>query len=77
MIIDINPIISPISGTGKDDLPQEPSQILCKTIEPEKKRKIIGDTFIRVTQIESLKRGMSIDSPDVYLAQGTTRIYKQ
>ena len=63
-------VACPISGNGKDEYRQEPSPILCKTIEPEKKRKIIGDTFIRVTQIESAKRGMTIDSPDVYLAQG-------
>jgi len=62
-----------IQGNGKTQFIQEPSQILCKTIEPEQKRKIIGDTFIRIVQIESAKRGMSIDSPDVYLAQGTLR----
>ena len=37
-----------IQGNGKTQFIQEPSQILCKTIEPEQKRKIIGDTFIRI-----------------------------
>ena len=52
---------------------QQPSQVLCKAIEPEEKRRIIGDTFIRLVEIESAKRGMSINDPDVFLAQGTLR----
>ena len=53
---------------------QQPSQVLCKAIEPEEKRRIIGDTFIRLVEIESRKRNMSIENDDVYLAQGTLRI---
>ena len=46
----------PIQGNGKTQFLQEPSQILCKTIEPEQKRKIIGDTFIRVgTDFDSIR----------------------
>ena len=54
---------------------QQPSQVLCKAIEPEEKRRIIGDTFIRLVEIESKKRNMSIENDDVYLAQGTLRIW--
>ena len=48
-----------IFGTRPDALKQEPSSILCKTIDPEQKRKIIGDTFIKLIQIESERRGMT------------------
>ena len=56
------------------EMKQQPSQVLCKAIEPEEKRRIIGDTFIRLVEIESKKRNMSIENDDVYLAQGTLRI---
>lgn len=62
-----------IYGSRPDQLRQEPSSILCKTIDPEQKRKIIGDTFINLVKIESERRGMSIDKDDVFLAQGTLR----
>ena len=62
-----------IYGSKPDDLLQEPSQILCKTIDPEQKRKIIGDTFIKLVQIEANRLNMSIDNKDVFLAQGTLR----
>jgi len=52
---------------------QEPSQILCKTIDPEQKRKIIGDTFIKLVKIEANRLNMSIENKDVFLAQGTLR----
>jgi len=55
------------------EMKQQPSQVLCKAIEPEEKRRIIGDTFIRLVEIESKKRNMSIENDDVYLAQGTLR----
>ncbi|CBY35339.1 unnamed protein product [Oikopleura dioica] len=55
------------------DLLQEPSQILCKTVDPEQKRKIIGDTFIKLVKIEASRLNMSIDNKDVFLAQGTLR----
>ncbi|CBY10899.1 unnamed protein product [Oikopleura dioica] len=62
-----------IYGSKPDDLLQEPSQILCKTVDPEQKRKIIGDTFIKLVKIEASRLNMSIDNKDVFLAQGTLR----
>ena len=62
-----------IYGSKPEDLLQEPSQILCKTIDPEQKRKIIGDTFIKLVKIEANRRNLSIDNTDVFLAQGTLR----
>ena len=47
------------------------SNPLCETINPEHKRKIIGDTFMNIAQREINKLGLSID--DVLLAQGTLR----
>ena len=44
---------------------------LSKTVNPEHKRKIIGDTFMRVTEAMVLKLGLKPE--DVYLAQGTLR----
>ena len=44
---------------------------LCVTVAPEEKRKIIGDTFMRVTQTMCEKRGLKAD--DVFLAQVPTR----
>ena len=44
---------------------------LCKTVNPEEKRKIIGDTFIRLANqiIEDLK----LNPEEVFLGQGTLR----
>lgn len=44
---------------------------LCETVAPEEKRKIIGDTFMVVTQAMCEKKGLKAD--DVFLAQGTLR----
>jgi len=44
---------------------------LCETIRPEVKRKIIGDTFIRVTEEAVKEFGLQFDQ--VLLAQGTLR----
>lgn len=44
---------------------------LCEVTSPEVKRKIIGDTFMRVTQQMVERKGLTAD--DVYLAQGTLR----
>jgi GMP synthase (glutamine-hydrolysing) len=41
------------------------------TINPEEKRKIIGDTFMRVAQAEIARLGLKAES--TYLAQGTLR----
>eukprot|EP01124_Arcella_intermedia_P001442 TRINITY_DN10792_c0_g1_i1.p1 TRINITY_DN10792_c0_g1~~TRINITY_DN10792_c0_g1_i1.p1 ORF type:complete len:659 (+),score=136.49 TRINITY_DN10792_c0_g1_i1:259-1977(+) len=45
--------------------------LLKETVNPEEKRKIIGDTFMVVAQREISKLGLSVD--DVLLAQGTLR----
>jgi GMP synthase (glutamine-hydrolysing) len=45
--------------------------MLSEVVDPQVKRKIIGDTFIRVAQEEIQSLGLSVD--DVYLAQGTLR----
>jgi GMP synthase (glutamine-hydrolysing) len=44
---------------------------LCVTVKPEVKRKVIGDTFVRVAEEELRKFGL--DPAHVYLAQGTLR----
>lgn len=45
--------------------------MLCFAINPEEKRKIIGDTFLKVAN-ETMKE-LNLDPSDVYLAQGTLR----
>jgi GMP synthase (glutamine-hydrolysing) len=47
------------------------SERLCETIRPEVKRKIIGDTFMRVTEDAVKSFGLQFDQ--VLLAQGTLR----
>ena len=44
---------------------------LSATLKPEWKRKIIGDTFVRVAEEEL--RGFGLDPAHVFLAQGTLR----
>jgi len=44
---------------------------LEETVQPEEKRKIIGDTFMVVTQAMCERKGLKPD--EVYLAQGTLR----
>ncbi|CAD5119709.1 DgyrCDS8299 [Dimorphilus gyrociliatus] len=44
---------------------------LCLTIDPEEKRKIIGDTFMNIAN--SLIEDLNLNPKDVYLAQGTLR----
>eukprot|EP00117_Sycon_ciliatum_P007550 scpid68988/ scgid3444/ GMP synthase [glutamine-hydrolyzing]; GMP synthetase; Glutamine amidotransferase len=48
-----------------------PTDQLNETVQPERKRKIIGDTFVRVAEEVLASLNLSID--DVYLAQGTLR----
>jgi len=50
---------------GKETLP------LNECVEPEQKRKIIGDTFMRVT--EAALNGMKIPEDDIYVVQGSLR----
>jgi len=47
------------------------TKILKETTNPEEKRKIIGDTFMKVAEQEVRKLGL--DPNQVYLAQGTLR----
>lgn len=44
------------------------SRVLCQTIEPEEKRKIIGDTFMNVVDDEAKSLDLTIN--DCFLAQG-------
>lgn len=44
---------------------------LCSTLNPEHKRKIIGDTYMRVAEKEVRKLGLKAE--EVFLAQGTLR----
>lgn len=45
--------------------------LLCFTINPEEKRKIIGDTFLKIAN-ETMKE-LNLDPKDTFLAQGTLR----
>lgn len=45
--------------------------MLCFAINPEEKRKIIGDTFVKVAN-DTIKE-LKLDPDDVFLAQGTLR----
>lgn len=45
--------------------------LLCDTINPEEKRKIIGDTFVKVSN--EIIRELHLDPTQVVLAQGTLR----
>lgn len=47
------------------------SQMLCVTVNPEDKRKIIGDVFVKVTN--EVIRELNLKPEEVYLAQGTLR----
>lgn len=57
--------------SGKTLIKGEETLALSETIEPEKKRKIIGDTFIKVSEKELKK--LDIPDDDIYLVQGTLR----
>lgn len=47
------------------------TNLLCNTTNPEEKRKIIGDTFIRVAN--ALIQQLELDPSEVFLGQGTLR----
>jgi GMP synthase (glutamine-hydrolysing) len=57
--------------SARKDTPTGLSEMLSETIDPETKRHIIGDTFIRVTQ-QALE-DLEISPEDTYLVQGTLR----
>lgn len=48
-----------------------PTKLLCHTINPEEKRKIIGDVFVRVAN--DVITELNLRPEDVFLAQGTLR----
>eukprot|EP01112_Ceratiomyxa_fruticulosa_P005151 TRINITY_DN1573_c0_g1_i4.p1 TRINITY_DN1573_c0_g1~~TRINITY_DN1573_c0_g1_i4.p1 ORF type:complete len:668 (+),score=127.64 TRINITY_DN1573_c0_g1_i4:1436-3439(+) len=56
---------------GKTEIKGKLTKELTNTVNPEEKRKIIGDTFMKVAQAEIEKLGLKFE--DVYLAQGTLR----
>lgn len=45
--------------------------VLCLATAPEEKRKIIGDTFVRLA--DSIIRDLNLNPEDVFLGQGTLR----
>ena len=45
--------------------------MLCMSINPEDKRKIIGDVFMKVSN--ELIRELKLNEEEVFLAQGTLR----
>ncbi|KZC10469.1 PREDICTED: GMP synthase [glutamine-hydrolyzing] [Dufourea novaeangliae] len=47
------------------------TKMLCATINPEEKRKIIGDVFVRVANEVMAEMGLKVD--EVFLGQGTLR----
>lgn len=47
------------------------TKLLCQVTDPEEKRKIIGDTFVRVA--EDLIQELKLNPDQVFLGQGTLR----
>ncbi|KAK5641448.1 hypothetical protein RI129_009995 [Pyrocoelia pectoralis] len=47
------------------------TKMLCQTIDPEEKRKIIGDVFVKIT--DEIISELNLKPEDVLLAQGTLR----
>jgi len=47
------------------------TKLLCKTVNPEEKRKIIGDTFMRLA--DQIIKDLKLDPNNVLLGQGTLR----
>lgn len=61
-----------ISYQDKDGIVQQQATLpLHSVTNPEEKRKIIGDTFMKV--VESVVSDLQLRADDVYLAQGTLR----
>ena len=61
-----------VDKTAPDATPRKRrTKALNMTTKPEEKRKIIGDTFVRVC--EEFLRGLDLTTKDVFLAQGTLR----
>uniref|UniRef100_A0A2M3Z059 GMP synthase (glutamine-hydrolyzing) n=1 Tax=Anopheles braziliensis TaxID=58242 RepID=A0A2M3Z059_9DIPT len=64
-----------MKGTTTIKLPgslyNQDTPMLCQTVSPEDKRKIIGDVFVKVSN--EILREMNLNADEVYLAQGTLR----
>ena len=61
-----------IDYQGEDGIIQQQATLpLHSVTNPEEKRKIIGDTFMKV--VESVVCDLQLQADDVYLAQGTLR----
>lgn len=61
-----------IKSTSSDgQVTKKKSKMLVQTVQPEEKRKIIGDTFMNVAN--ELIEELNLKPEDVYLAQGTLR----
>jgi GMP synthase (glutamine-hydrolysing) len=67
MVVDASSIFMEATTfiNGRQTLP------LNKTVNPEEKRKIIGDTFMKVVEMETSKLGL--DPDHTFIAQGTLR----
>lgn len=52
-------------------LQRGPTKLLCQTMNPEEKRKIIGDVFVRVAN--DVITELNLRPEEVFLAQGTLR----
>ncbi|XP_055543883.1 GMP synthase [glutamine-hydrolyzing] isoform X2 [Wyeomyia smithii] len=52
-------------------LHNQDTPMLCQTISPEDKRKIIGDVFVKVSN--EILKDMNLNTDEVFLAQGTLR----
>jgi len=58
-------------GRGKAAQLSTETPVLCQTTSPEDKRKIIGDTFVRVT--DEFIRSHNLDPDNMIIGQGTLR----
>lgn len=62
-------------GTTTIKLPgslyNQDTPMLCQTVSPEDKRKIIGDVFVKVSN--EIMKDLNLNPDEVYLAQGTLR----
>ncbi|XP_074597987.1 GMP synthase burgundy [Brevipalpus obovatus] len=55
----------------KDPTRKRTTELLCQTVNPEEKRQIIGDTFMKIA--DEIICEMNLKPEDVYLGQGTLR----
>lgn len=51
-----------MSSQATTDINGKATSKLCETVSPEEKRKIIGDTFMRVTQKVSDELGLEVEN---------------